>query len=125
MMFAKLAPLTLNESWLFSEGFIHQNVNVPGPFTVVRGGEVADGVLTCPLSAAETPSWVVLASADQPNEPLVPLVVQVRFVALRACASVCPCTAGGPMIKALTASQLKHCMALDAARCGTANESPI
>ena len=48
-----------------NEGFVHQNVNVPGPFTVVCKVDVLREY-TIPLSAAETPSRVVLVSEYHP-----------------------------------------------------------
>src|ERR1035437_3013139 len=88
MIDVSVALPTIKESWLSKEGFVHQNVNVPGPVTVVCKVDV-EMEATLPLVAAETPSWVVVVSEDHPREPKVPLVVQVRFVVLRALASVC------------------------------------
>jgi hypothetical protein len=98
---------TIKESPLLNEGFVHQNVNVPGPVTVVCKVDVAEEY-TSPLVAAETPSWVVVVSEYQP--PYCPLVVQVRFVVLRAWANVCPRTTDGVITKAvIRASSPKHC----------------
>ena len=60
-----VVPFALKVSWFSEEGFDHQNDKVPGPVTVVCRVEVAMEV-TLPLSAAETPSWVVVVCADQP-----------------------------------------------------------
>src|ERR1039458_8864467 len=114
MINASGVPPALKVSLLSTEGFFHQNVNVPGPVTVVCKVDVWEEV-SPPLSAAETPSWVVVVSEDHPVEPKVPLVVQVRFVVLRAWASVCPRTTGGVITKAvIRASSPKHCAGFNA-----------
>jgi hypothetical protein len=114
MIYVNVTPPTVKESLLSNEGFVHQNVNVPGPVTVVCKVDVP---LECtlPLSAAETPSWVVVVSEYHP--PKAPLVVQVRFVVLRAWANVCPRTTGGVITKAvIRASSPKHCAGFNATR---------
>src|ERR1035437_1294733 len=73
-----------------SDDSFHQNVNVPGPVTVVCRMDDEPVTNTYPLCAADTPSCVVAPSANHVPPLPVPLVVQVRLVALRAspnCAS--------------------------------------
>jgi len=103
-MVASVSDAALKRRVLWDEGFLHQKVNVPGPVTVVCKVDVVEAPGIVPLVAQDTPSWGEEVVVDHPKEVPVPLVVQVRFVALRAWPNVAPCRRSGIAPKAATRS---------------------